>query len=160
MKALVVALMLLLGAGSAIACSCLPPGPPKDHLALVDVVFAGTADSVRYLTDTTSVLGTRYEVNGDVEVRFRLRASWKGVRSDTILVVKTPSNSGACGFHFEARQDYVVYAWYDSLRQGYRTGLCSRTCGGDKAKAEWGLLGPPKWGPWRVWGAWNLQQSR
>jgi len=153
-KAVAAAVLLLLAAEAADACECLPPGQPKDELAQADVVFAGTADSVRQLMETTTVLGNRVEVEGAVEVLFRVRASWKGLRSETTLVVRTAHDGGACGYHFEAHTDYVVYAWYDPQRQRLQTGLCARNCEGDRARAEWDLLGAPKSGPWKAWGSW------
>lgn len=155
MKPLLVVVPALLLAASALACLCFPPGEPQAELARADAVFAGTAGPIRH-PSYTAKLGAERVLITYVEVEFRVRASWKGVRADTTLLVTTGSDGGVCGYPFESRKHYLVYARYDSVRRVFSTSDCDRTCTGRAAQNDWAALGPPKWRSWGLWGSWSL----
>jgi hypothetical protein len=108
--------LLLLGAATAHACSCLPPPPPAQALRMSDAVFVGTVVDIE-----------RAPKNGEIAtVRATLQVAryWKGLGTGTVTV-KTASSTPACGFPFQKGQTYLVYAsGHDTL---FETNLCTRT---------------------------------
>lgn len=95
MKALAGSLVALFIAEVALACTCLAPGEPLAELAQADAVFAGTRRAIRFVPYTVRVDGNESTFH-HVEVEFRVRASWKGIRPDKVVLVTT---SGLfCGF--------------------------------------------------------------
>ncbi|MEO7866891.1 MAG: hypothetical protein ABIU54_04550 [Candidatus Eisenbacteria bacterium] len=56
-----------------------------------------------------------------------------------------PDGGLCCGFPFEMKKNYIVYARFDSVRRVFGTSDCDRTRSGPKAHSEWDVLGPPKW---------------
>lgn len=102
----------------AYACSCLPPGPPRDALASSDAVFAGR------VVKLSAPLGDVVSSVDPVSVTFEVSRSWKGAQAQTV-VVKTASSSASCGFNFEQGREYLVYA--GTADGELQAGLCSRT---------------------------------
>lgn len=102
----------------AYACSCLPPGPPRDALATSDAVFAGK------VVKLSAPLGDAVNSVDPVSVTFEVSQSWKGAPAQTV-VVKTASSSASCGFNFEQGREYLVYA--ETADGELQAGLCSRT---------------------------------
>jgi hypothetical protein len=94
------------------ACSCLPPGSPKEELAKVDAVFSG------------EVLSVKDKYNSTKQVKVKVIESWKGIASKNITIY-TSIDSASCGVHFESGKEYLIYAHLEDGK--YTTYLCSRT---------------------------------
>lgn len=118
----------LFAANEARACSCLPPPPPATALERSAAVFVAEVLSV-------SSLGERGK-----EVSVRIERSYKGTSkstskgtSDTATLL-TPSQSAACGRHFEVGKRYLVYA--EEVDGVLRDHLCTRTMLLESAKVD------------------------
>ena len=110
------ALVLLVSASEADACTCgelLDPQPAFDGS---DAVFEATVQVVR-------MAGTEREVDMTV-VR-----SWKGVQTRSV-VVWTFASEALCGYPFQIGETYLVYA-VDTSGPGsdprWSTSICRRT---------------------------------
>lgn len=102
---------------AALACSCVPPGAPQEHLEKSAAVFSGKAIRV-----DSRVYG--------YEVRFDVERIWKGAAERTVTL-STGFGSGDCGYPFREGERYFVYANYG---YGYAygdtslaTNICQRT---------------------------------
>ena len=128
------ALLCLLPAGGALACSCLPSPPPQEALAQASAVFRGIP-----------VATTRPSADGfAIDVSFVVSEVWKGSR-DPLQSVITADNSAACGVDFQPREEYLVY-----VDDAGRSLLCSRTRRTVDAAADLAALGtgqPPQPAP-------------
>ena len=105
---------------NSFACSCEGQGTVSGNVKYSDVVFSG---QVIYSTLTTNYDSLGIVVTGDTSkmyfkwrdyptavVRIKVDKMYKGqLVSDTITIL-TPPNEGACGYYFEVRQKYIVYA--------------------------------------------------
>jgi hypothetical protein len=125
----------------AFACSCGGTPSPTAALLSADAVFLGEVISSRglHVSDSGFASSSRY--------RFRVHRSWKGVRTDTVDVV-TSSIGTACGFPFDARKAYLVYAYRGDMggvRTALSTNSCSRTTPFVYAKKDLAELGEPIW---------------
>jgi hypothetical protein len=89
-------LLLLTGAGTVLACSCLPDPPPAEKLSQSSAVFAGS------VITTTEKNGRRY-------YEFSLTEVFKGELKKG-AVVSSSGNSAACGAYFAEGGHYLVYA--------------------------------------------------
>jgi hypothetical protein len=117
-------LFAILLPGPVLACQCAPQPPPKVSAAQAVAVFVG-----RVLTIEDSEYG--------YVVTFRVVESWKGVETREIDVL-TGFGRGDCGFKFELKKSYLVYAYgQDRLM----TGVCSRTQKLKRAKGDLKELG-------------------
>jgi hypothetical protein len=77
----------------------------------------------------------------NVVFSFRVLASWKGARSDTISL-STGAGGGDCGYEFILGGVYLVYGNRDRMG-GLHTGLCNRTREISRAHEDSLALGPP-----------------
>jgi hypothetical protein len=128
----VFAALLFSLAPDARACTCLAPPPPREALAQAAAVFEGKVTSV----STTPVPGSYPQM---LEVELDVTGVWKGdLTSKT--VVRTASNSAACGIGFSVGTAYLVYAHED--QQVLYANLCSRTTQSATAAADRDALGP------------------
>lgn len=134
---MVLATLVIVGVSSiwlappAHACSCVPPPPPEEALEDAEDVFTGEVVDITSIDD-----GTRYEV------RFEVSEAWKGIDHQEITVA-TANNSAACGYNFEAGQDYLVYTYENSSGTGpeTETGLCQRNADLASASEDLDALG-------------------
>lgn len=122
---------------AALACSCVPPGAPRDEAARARAVFVGEVVEVAPAGEAAKKSGGKCAQEtgwhlavpneGGVRVRFKVSRVWKNVAGGEV-VIKTPASSAACGYAFRKGESYVVYAYGgdDALGQ-LTTGLCSRT---------------------------------
>jgi hypothetical protein len=118
---------LLLLPVRASGCSCARPfPPPRAALQTSAAVFTGR---VLWISPKAQ----------DQEVWFWVTGSWKGASSG-IVRVSTSYDSAACGYHFVAGQNYLVYAYATSGR--LYTNICTRTTGVSRAGADLAALGP------------------
>lgn len=88
---------------------------------------------------TTMMEGTMMTVmgGGNDTVSLRVSEVWKGPDQGT-LQVSTPSQGGACGYHFEEGREYLVYA---HGKQGLKTHICTETKPLAEADADLAVLG-------------------
>jgi hypothetical protein len=107
---------------AAEACMCMPY--PDDFekavataYARADVVFLGDALAMR-----NTVLGSLQQR----EVTFSVRDRWKGSIPDTTLV-RTNIGEIACGYNFNERGSYLVFAYWDQQLQLLTTSFCDLT---------------------------------
>lgn len=116
---------------SALACSCAPPGPPKESLDQSTAVFSGKVTAVEK------------EGPFGLIVTFAVDSAWKGVAEKTIKV-GTASNDAMCGYSFEKGKSYLVYASVAPGAKKLQTNICSRTRSLDDAKEDLAALGEGK----------------
>ena len=74
-----------------------------------------------------------------VTVKFKVRESWKGVRSAEARVF-TGQGGGDCGYKFEKGKEYLVYA-YKRSDSGLETNICQRTALLTEAAEDLKVLG-------------------
>jgi hypothetical protein len=126
---------------AAEACSCAPPGTPREELGKSTRVFLGEATKVERRTpqmDQGLAWSIRHwfdKLLGRVEeplipnfpykrVHFNVVETFKGTSART-LDVATGLGGGDCGSSFEVGVRYVVYAYGPDNALG--TGICSLT---------------------------------
>jgi hypothetical protein len=119
-------LILSCSVHASIACSCDGLPDVKAAVASADVVFRGWILS-KYI-DYTS---------GLVTVRMLANAGYKGVAVGDTLAVSTHIGDASCGYQFNGRGEFVVYAWKTKPIEQWKdpsgrlttywTHLCTRT---------------------------------
>ncbi len=110
--------LCLLAPPSAFACSCAEAPSPHISLDAASAVFRGTVVAI-------DVPGGEVVSSADPKrVTFAVGDVWKGP-AYTQLVVTTARDGASCGFPFELKQEYLVYASGPAAQ--LRTGLCGRT---------------------------------
>jgi hypothetical protein len=132
-------------------CSCVGPRDVPSAVASAEAVFTGTVVAVR---DT--MIGTRAEYGpfSRRKVTLRVDRAWKGVASQTVVVL-TGQGGGDCGFPFERGESYLVYADGGS-GEPLATGICGRTAALSHAAADVRALGEPsrRWPHRSRWFRW------
>lgn len=110
----------------ASACTCLPvPDLPlrqqvKKAQQQSHAVFVG------------KVMQVVENAEGDgVSVKFRVERVWKGKLSKEVIIF-TGNGGGDCGYHFEARESYLVYA--SGSNESLSTNICQRTAPRSQAR--------------------------
>lgn len=102
-------------------CTCVPPGPPRQAFEQADAVFRGVVLDVSTRRNRS---GPRWLL--PTRVRVRVTERWKGVGADRVVVVRTGTGGGDCGYRFVPGGEYVIYAWANE-DSGLMTGICTRT---------------------------------
>ncbi|MDY6877744.1 MAG: hypothetical protein SWK90_16300 [Chloroflexota bacterium] len=115
---IIAASVLIVGPDRALACSCIPPGPPAEELAKSTAVFAGKVVALDVPT------GPVISSADPVRVTFQVSTVWKGPVYNT-LVVTTARGGASCGYEFKPGQEYLVYA--RGAETALAVSLCSRT---------------------------------
>ena len=140
-------LFLSLASGPVLSCSCEPPGPPLEELAVRDAVFAGrVVEIVEKIADTEDLSIPFERSSEDLWIHFELSAVWKGeLRKD--VAIRTGADDAQCGYYFELGEQYLVYA--SSWQGDLYAGICSRTNALAAAAGEVEQLGEPisRWPP-------------
>lgn len=103
---------LALGA-NIFACSCAPPPEPKKALEQAKAVFL--AEVVKIETE-----------GQERTVKLKVERWWKGGDAGEITV-STAKSSAACGYGFEEKKKYLVYASEQAKDKPLHVSLCSRT---------------------------------
>jgi len=123
------------------ACSCAPPGTPREELDQSTRVFLGEVTRVERRTpqmDHGLAWSIRHwfdQLLGRIEtpeiqnfpykrISFNVHETFKGSSSRTISVA-TGLGGGDCGYFFDVGVKYVVYAYGPDSALG--TGICSLT---------------------------------
>ncbi len=104
----------------AYACSCIAPDSPQEELQKFGSVFAGKVTKIEEKHSNADIISSA----DPVFVTFDVNTVWKGSQSDTITI-QTALMSASCGFNFEDKLEYIVYA--NEHAQGLEVSLCSRT---------------------------------
>jgi hypothetical protein len=123
----------------ALRCTCIEEPAPRAAMLSADAVFLGTVASVRQVP-----LIMDGEDSGLIAVRVTLRvhAAWKGLAPGVETVtLTTGAGGGDCGFPFEPRVAYLVYA--QGRGEEMSTSVCSRTAPAQVARHDFEQLGQP-----------------
>ena len=111
----------------AVACSCMPSGPPCQSTFQVDAVFAGTVRSISALPDDGPALRPgEMRLPRALQVQFVDILAFRGVQAATVSLV-TAGSGPSCGYAFKQGERYLVYANRTVDGTGLVTGICSRT---------------------------------
>jgi hypothetical protein len=124
MKHAIAALLLALtAAGSAWACSCMPPAPGEDNAAYVKRMIKESAAA--FTGRVLSATRTDPDINrGELIARVRILRAYKGVRKGRIITLITGPNGALCGLDLEKGDIVSVAA---SRSNGtFHAGICSR----------------------------------
>ena len=119
-------------------CSCVPRSAVRTEFDSADAVFTGRVLSVR---DTTVDPASGHGGWRMRRVVLRADRAWKGVESDTVVVV-TGMSDGDCGFRFRRGATYLVFA-HAAPDGSLGTGICDRTARLWRAAADVRALGEP-----------------
>lgn len=113
--------MLPLLTEPAVACTCMAfPADEAEAAALAypqaDAVFVGTVTTIK--SGLPGIIRWR-------TVTFDIDKVWKGVTDDVPVVVRTATNSAACGYRFHERETYLVFAYREPNDDTLTTNLCA-----------------------------------
>lgn len=128
-----VAGVLLLTPGRALACLCVAPGLPAEEMARSAAVLAGRVLRI------DAPRGGMVSTGDPVHVVFQVERVWKGPAVHNLVIV-TARHSVSCGFPFEVGQEYLVYA--RAVEGELHTSICSRTAPLAAAGEDLAALGP------------------
>jgi Tissue inhibitor of metalloproteinase len=129
-------LLVFFQANFAYACSCLPR-TPQQHFETSEAVFAGRViDVIQPNPEGQSFRQPRPA--SEVKVIFEVSRIWKGQKKPRIVVM-TSSSSASCGYSFQKREQYLVYA--SRQESQLETGLCSGTKPLSLAQEDLAVLG-------------------
>jgi hypothetical protein len=119
--AAVAAVIVLVDAGSAAACSCAGPEAPDIAMAGADVVFEGTPRSTVALEADIGLLDYR----GAKRFDFEVDRYFKGQLGSSLSVF-TINQGSACGREYSLDEPHIIYARYSD--SGLLTDFaCSRS---------------------------------
>ena len=93
---------------NTLACQCVETKSVAHSVESSAAVFSGRG---------TKIYGTRID--------FAVDRSWKGIAEPEITIY-TPAQSTTCGYQFDERQEYLVYA-YSQAEDRLATDTCTRT---------------------------------
>ena len=122
----VVSLLAIFQATAAYACSCLPR-TPQQYFESAQAAFAGRVIDIIQPNPAS-----------EFRVIFEVSRVWKGERRPRIVVI-TSNSSASCGYSFQKREQYLVYASRQDSQLG--TGLCSGTKPLSMAQQDLAVLG-------------------
>ena len=117
---------LLIGTNEIFACTCMHLGnsvKPDQQLINqkregADAVFSGKVIKIE------RPAASKRTPPASIKVYFKVIKSWKGVTTDNVIV-STSQASSLCGFPFEVKEQYLIYA-YGPEKQ-LSTSICTRT---------------------------------
>ena len=123
LQALVIlAVLMIVGPDrAALACSCMAyPADEAQAVAVAwpkaDVIFLGKVTAIK-----SGIPGASRWRGVTLEVEQR----WKGLPEDLPVVVRTASNSAACGYPYDLGRSYVVFAYRNPANDQLTTNLCA-----------------------------------
>lgn len=124
-------LLLTLSCGTAWACKCRQPPPPKEAMEGSAAVFSCKVTAVKELDERR------------LEVTIKVIRRWKGALDKAIVAtVVTNRDGAACGYGFEKDKSYLVYAnTVSAENDDLAVNSCSRTCLLDQAADDLKQLG-------------------
>jgi hypothetical protein len=114
MKAIWVVCVVMVGVGTARACSCA--GSLKASVSNDDAVFTGT------------VLSTDHDYEGRFSVtRLRVLKAWKGAKHGRVVEIRSGRGGGECGVDFATGSKYLVLARRAEDGGPMWTSICDHT---------------------------------
>jgi len=117
---LMFAIVWVVTAGPAQACTCAAPAGPAEGMTRSTAVFRGRVTEIsRPFLDRLGFAKT-----GDHRVKFAVLKQWKGAPSKSIELI-TRLTGEACGFPFEEKKEYLVYVMAEP--KDIQTGICTGT---------------------------------
>ena len=102
------------------ACTC---DLPLSNLSLKQQVLRAQKDSRAVFVGKVVAVVQKPEAY-EVSVKFLVEKVWKGKVSRHVNIF-TGRGGGDCGYHFEAGESYLVYAYGST--EGLSTNICQRT---------------------------------
>lgn len=144
MLAGVIAIAALLTAGGtrASACSCVGPLVSCESTWTADAVFVGTVVSIGPEIEVERVADTFRYTEREHVVRLKVTEAFRGVEVGE-LEVRTSGSGASCGFSFQPRRTYVVYAYRNTRTGALAVSLCSRTALIEQAAEDLAYLRGP-----------------
>jgi hypothetical protein len=120
--AIVVISFLMLASKTAIACTCMAyPDDIDEAIAMAyaqaDAVFIGTVEKTRKKL---------FRYPPEQQALFIVRTIWKGLDTDRTIVRSNLGEIG-CGYEFNKRRSYLVFAHWDSKREILTPSFCDLT---------------------------------
>lgn len=123
------------------ACTCAPY--PDDVERAVTMAYAPGSGIFQvdfiFLGNVTAIHNRSNGSLPHYEVTFSVRDRWKGSIPD-IVSVRTNVGEIACGYKFEKRNSYLVFAHWDEQRQELATFWCDLTRAETKAQSAIDVL--------------------
>jgi hypothetical protein len=114
---LMVAMWMTVCPNRALACSCFGPIPSCKAFVKADVVLDARVMSIEPVSPDPSA---------DKLVKFEVGKTWKGVSAGPIEVI-TAGQNGGCGYHFNVRERYLVFAQRRASDGRLEVSSCSNT---------------------------------
>lgn len=111
------AILLMLSAVQAMACSCAGTKEPCQAYGEASAVFVGTVINIRTVAKKEDSYNRR-------AVRFQIDSDFRGAEGAEIEVL-TGFGDADCGFRFTQSQQYLVYAY--EYKGTLSTSICTRT---------------------------------
>ena len=134
-------LMFMCPPQPAEACTCAPY--PDDLEKAVTMAYAHGSGIFQvdfiFLGEVTAIRNRANRSLPQYEVTFSVRDRWKGSIPDMVSV-RTNNGEIACGYKFEKRNGYLVFAHWDEQGQELVTSWCDLTRTEAKAKDAIGVL--------------------
>lgn len=131
--AAVTALLVVVPAAPAVACSCPEASSVAEAREQADAVFTG-----RVVSQRTATRSERDGAPASVAVTLHVDQVWDGPLRPR-LTVYTHAQEPACGYPFDRARHHLVYADLDADR--LTTSLCDRTAPLDQAGDDLAALG-------------------
>ena len=155
MKRIVLAVLLLLSARAALACSCVGRPTVEQDFKFADLVFAGVVESIedpggdriRALPEyeqraAWQAAGHGWGPDRGNKVTFRVLQWWKGEDLGKSVVIWTGYGGGDCGYPVEKGQSFLVFARRTPTNL-LTMSICSRTSALVCATEDVEALGDP-----------------
>jgi hypothetical protein len=101
----------------ALACSCIPSGPPCQQAWSVPLIFAGQVLSIESTDPANRPFGPK-------RVRFQISESFRGVEKGEVDI---HLGGATCDPDFIVGQEYLVYGHHRGGGPGWTTSICTRT---------------------------------
>jgi len=120
-----VAAMLACFVNHAIACSCVPAGPPCQAYWKASAVLVGLVTNISP-TLVEIGEGKTKRTYPQLLVRMVVEQAYRGVEGTEVEVV-TGQGGGDCGYRFRLGERYLVYAYRNEKDGRLGAGICSRT---------------------------------
>ena len=134
---LALALLMLSGRASLLACSCNRGEPACEAAWKADAVFLGTVSRVYPLTIFGFPLAWPFPT--ERRTTFTVKESYRGTTEPTVEIL-TSMGCCDCGMEFHSDQSYLVYAYRIPGTRALFTDICSRTSLAENATSDLSYL--------------------
>lgn len=116
--------ILFLFCGKIFACTCAYEWTTEPAFRASDIVFSGRVIGSDKIEIYDSV---RKHAHHRMQYRFRIDEGYKGIGSDTSVLIYTGVSDGDCGFHFFAGIKYIVFGYASKKDGTFSTNICTAT---------------------------------